>query len=122
MSLPWLPESWHQRNDLGLWVDGKLSAVCPGSQKGQRCPGVHQSQHRWPVKGGDCPAPHLPDMPCVQFWAPQCEKAIELLESVRRKMTQGVKFLEDKIYKEWLKSLGLFSLEKGRLMGDTMAV
>lgn len=27
VSLPWLPEPWHQRIDLGLWVDGKLAAV-----------------------------------------------------------------------------------------------
>jgi len=34
--------------DLGVWIDGKLneSTVCPGSQKGQLCPGVHQAHHR----------------------------------------------------------------------------
>lgn len=52
------------------------------------------------------------------LWASQCEEDIELLESIQGKVTKVVKSLEDKIYKEWLKSLGLFSLEKGRLMGD----
>lgn len=57
----------------------------------------------------------------VHFWAPQFEEDIELLESIQRKVTKVVKSLEDKIHKEWLKSLGLFSLEKGRLMGGIMA-
>lgn len=26
--------------------------VCPGRQRGQQCPGMHQSQHCWPVT--DC--------------------------------------------------------------------
>lgn len=121
MSLPWLPEPWHERIDVGLCVDGKSSAVCAGSWKSQLYPGVHQSQYYWPVQGGDCPAAHCPGMHSVHFWAPQFEEDIELLESIQRKVTKVVKSLEDKIHKEWLKSLGLFSLEKGRLMGGIMA-
>ena len=47
--------------DLGVRVDGKLNMsqqVCPGSQKGQPYPGVHQAQHSQPIKGGDCPTLH----------------------------------------------------------------
>lgn len=61
-------------------------------------------------------------MHSVQFWLPQHEEDIELSGSIQGKVTKVVKSLEDKIYKEWLEPLGLLSLEKGRLMGDIMAV
>ena len=57
---------------------------------------------------------------CVQFWVPQYKKDIELLKCVQRSVTKMVKGLEGKTYKEWLTSLGLFSLEKRK--GDLVAV
>ena len=63
--------------------------------------------------------PHLKY--CVQFWHPQQNKDMELLEQFRRGPRRVIRGLEHLPYKDKLRELALFSKEKRRLQGDLRA-
>jgi len=62
---------------------------------------------------------------CIQLWSPQHRKDMDMLKPVQRRVTKIIRGIirgmEHLFYKESLRELGLFSLEKRRLQTDLTA-
>ena len=90
--------------------------MCPHRPESQPNHVLHKKNHGQQVEVGDltlCSAlvtPHLEF--CIHMWSP------DLLKLTHRRPTEMIQVMELLIYKDRLKELGLFNLEKRRLWGD----
>jgi len=110
--------------DLGVLVNGQLNMSKQCAQVAKKANGslagisngvASRSRAGFVPLCSALLRPHLDS--CVQLWAPHYKKDLEVLERVQRRAMRLGKGLENKSYVEWLRELGLLSLQqaKGRL-------
>jgi len=119
----WL-ESSPEEKDLWVLVDEKFNMSWQralAAQKANRilgCIKISVASMLREVVLLLCSAPVRPHLEyCIQFWSPQHRKDMDVLERVQRRATKIIRGLEYLSYKDRLRELGLFSLEKRRLRG-----